>query len=100
MDRKHIPVRTCAGCGIKVANRELIRIVFMPEWGVVVDVTGRIPGRGTYLCARLSCWETGINKGRVAHTLGHLVSSSEQESLLAYAYERFKILTFSQEQNG
>ena len=100
MDRKHIPVRTCAGCGVKSGNRDLIRIVFMPENGVVVDSTGRKPGRGTYLCPRLSCWETGVRKGRIAHTLGHTVSSSENAALLAYAYEHYEFPATAQEQDG
>jgi uncharacterized protein len=48
------PVRTCAGCGRKAPQSELVRFA-------AVDgrlVPGReLPGRGVYTCRRLSCFE-------------------------------------------
>jgi uncharacterized protein len=49
-----IPVRTCAGCGRKAPQAELVRFA-------AVDgrlIPGRkLPGRGVYTCRRLSCFE-------------------------------------------
>jgi predicted RNA-binding protein YlxR (DUF448 family) len=48
------PVRTCAGCGRKAPQAELIR--FAARNGRLV--AGRTaPGRGVYTCARLACFE-------------------------------------------
>jgi uncharacterized protein len=48
------PIRTCAGCGRKAPQAELIR--FAPRNGRLV--AGRTePGRGAYTCARLACFE-------------------------------------------
>jgi predicted RNA-binding protein YlxR (DUF448 family) len=49
-----IPERTCAGCGRKAPQQELIR--FAARAGRLVE--GRTePGRGAYTCRRLACFE-------------------------------------------
>ena len=49
-----MPERTCAGCGRKAAQSELLR--FAAREGHLVP--GRTePGRGAYTCARLACFE-------------------------------------------
>jgi predicted RNA-binding protein YlxR (DUF448 family) len=48
------PVRTCAGCGRKAGQAELIR--FVARDGSLA--AGRsLPGRGVYTCRRLACFE-------------------------------------------
>ena len=58
--RKHVPQRTCVGCRKVIPKRSLIRIVRSPE-GVMVDLTGKMAGRGAYLHDNQSCWEKGID---------------------------------------
>jgi predicted RNA-binding protein YlxR (DUF448 family) len=48
-------------------KRGLIRLVHRPE-GVLVDPTGKMPGRGAYLHNLRSCWEKGL-KGSLARAL-------------------------------
>ncbi len=57
---KHIPVRTCVACRVARAKRELIRIVRTPEGHVCVDGTGKMNGRGAYLCRNRRCWQSAI----------------------------------------
>lgn len=53
---KHIPIRQCIACRERRPKRELLRIV-MTEGGPVLDLTGRKPGRGAYVCPdRPDCW--------------------------------------------
>ena len=52
---KHIPLRTCVSCGKKTAKRELLRIVATPSVGIVVDSSGRVNGRGAYVCRDGDC---------------------------------------------
>ena len=85
MRRKHVPMRTCAGCGAKADKRQLIRIVHSPTGTVEVDDTGKKAGRGAYLCTRLSCWEHGITKERLDYALHMSIPPGEREALLAYA---------------
>ena len=52
MSRPHVPQRTCVGCRATRPRRELVRLVAPSGGGEVhVDPTGRVPGRGAYLCA-------------------------------------------------
>ena len=48
------PVRTCAGCGRKAPQSELIR--FAATEGRL-EPGRELPGRGVYTCARLACFE-------------------------------------------
>lgn len=87
MPVKHVPVRTCCGCGRKSDKRDMIRIVRSPEGMVSVDATGKAAGRGAYLCEDPSCWETGVTKIRLERTLNTSISSEQRQELLAYAAE-------------
>ena len=46
---KKIPLRTCVVTKEKLPKRELIRVVRIPDGEVVIDETGKLNGRGTYL---------------------------------------------------
>jgi predicted RNA-binding protein YlxR (DUF448 family) len=50
--RGHVPERSCAGCRRSAPKRELVRLVLPgnPAATVAVDLSGRRPGRGAYLC--------------------------------------------------
>ena len=54
MAKKKIPQRTCIVCGEIKDKRELLRIVKTPE-GIHYDPTGRMNGRGAYLCGKPEC---------------------------------------------
>lgn len=60
--RKHIPQRTCVGCREVQGKRSMLRLVRTDE-GVVLDATGKLPGRGTYLHIQQECIKSGINGG-------------------------------------
>jgi hypothetical protein len=45
-----------------------------------VDLTGKIPGRGSYLHDRPSCWERGL-KGALAHALKVELTDQDREVL-------------------
>ena len=50
MTQKKIPMRQCIGCGEMFPKRELIRVVKPKEGDVSLDMTGKLPGRGAYIC--------------------------------------------------
>ncbi len=56
-------------CRTARPKRELVRIVRTPEGRVVRDDTGRLAGRGAYLCADGSCWRTASTKGALGRAL-------------------------------
>ena len=71
MTSPHIPVRTCAGCGRKAPQLELVR--FVAEAGALVHGGGR-PGRGVYTCKRLACFERALARRAFARTLRRTVA--------------------------
>lgn len=55
MHQKKIPMRLCTGCGEMKPKRELVRVVKSPEGEVSLDLTGKKPGRGAYVCRSADC---------------------------------------------
>ncbi len=53
--KKRVPLRMCAGCGQRKPKKELVRVVRSPEGEISLDLTGRKPGRGAYLCRDAAC---------------------------------------------
>ncbi len=80
--KRHIPERTCVACGSKRPKVELVRVALSPQGIVSVDVSGKAPGRGAYVCGP-DCWDTSLGKGRLARSLGHNLSPNELETLRA-----------------
>jgi uncharacterized protein len=65
------PERTCAGCGRKAPQPELVR--FAARDGVLVS--GRTePGRGAYTCRRLACFERAVSRRAFNRVLRQNVS--------------------------
>ena len=50
------PVRTCVGCRKRCAQAELTRLV-LRDGQVVIDRSGRLPGRGAYIHPDRGCVE-------------------------------------------
>ena len=53
----HQPLRTCAVCREVHPKRSMSRLVRRSDGSVILDVTGKAPGRGTYLCDQAACRE-------------------------------------------
>ena len=57
MQAKKKPARQCIGCRESKEKKELIRVVKTPEGELRVDRTGRLNGRGAYLCDCEECFK-------------------------------------------
>ncbi len=55
MKPKHTPIRTCVACRATDEKRDLLRIARQPDGSLRYDPTGKLSGRGAYLCARTTC---------------------------------------------
>jgi predicted RNA-binding protein YlxR (DUF448 family) len=64
------PIRTCAGCGRKAPQRELLRFVAR-EGTLAHEPHGS--GRGVYTCRRLACFERAAERRAFARTLRQTV---------------------------
>ncbi|MBR3806916.1 MAG: YlxR family protein [Lachnospiraceae bacterium] len=61
---KKIPLRQCIGCNEMKAKKEMLRILKTTEDEVVLDTTGKLNGRGAYLCKNVECLKKAVkNKG-------------------------------------
>jgi uncharacterized protein len=56
-------------CRTARPKRELQRIVRTPDGRVVLDPTGRLNGRGAYVCVGTECLTNAIKKGALTRAL-------------------------------
>lgn len=63
--QKKIPQRQCMGCRERKAKRELIRVVRGTDGTVSLDFSGKVNGRGAYLCPDITC----LQKAQKANAL-------------------------------
>ncbi len=78
---KKVPQRTCMGCQAKKEKRELVRIVRSPEGEISVDMTGKKPGRGAYICPDLECLNKVVKSKRLERSLETAISQEIYEML-------------------
>ena len=63
--QKKIPQRQCMGCRERKAKREMIRVVRGTDGNVSLDFSGKLNGRGAYICPQMEC----LQKARKAKSL-------------------------------
>ncbi len=68
MGRGRTPLRTCVGCRAERPRSELVRFT-VRDGKVVMDLGGRMPGRGAYVCREPRCLRAALRKGRLARAL-------------------------------
>ncbi len=54
--QKKVPDRMCLGCRTIHPKKDMIRVVRSPENVYSVDMTGKSPGRGAYICRSEECF--------------------------------------------
>ncbi len=62
---RKIPQRQCVGCRTMRDKRDLIRVVRSPEGTLSLDLKGKKPGRGAYVCPDMAC----LKKARKSRAL-------------------------------
>lgn len=65
MQKKKIPLRKCTGCGEMKPKKELVRVVKTPDDKVQLDLTGRVNGRGAYICPNADCLKIARKAKRI-----------------------------------
>jgi predicted RNA-binding protein YlxR (DUF448 family) len=79
------PQRTCIACRTTGVKRGLVRVVRGAAGDVSVDLTGKKPGRGAYLCRRPECWEAALKRDRLSAALRVPVRPEDRARLRAFA---------------
>ena len=70
---KKIPMRMCVGCRQMRPKKELLRIVRTPENEIRLDRTGKVSGRGAYICPAAECLEKAQKIRALERALEHKV---------------------------
>jgi predicted RNA-binding protein YlxR (DUF448 family) len=81
---RQLPQRSCVGCRQVRDKRQLVRLVRLADGNIEVDISGKKPGRGAYLCPSPGCWQEGLKKDRLAHALHTTISKEKRTYLLEY----------------
>ena len=73
--QKKVALRMCLGCRESKPKKNLVRIVSSPEGIVDVDLTGKKPGRGAYVCPQRDCFRAACKGKRFEKNLKTAISS-------------------------
>ncbi len=55
MIQRKIPMRRCVGCNTSKPKKELVRVVRNSAQEISMDLIGKKPGRGAYICPDPTC---------------------------------------------
>lgn len=69
MKTRKIPMRKCIGCMESFPKKELCRIVKNKDNEINLDLSGKLNGRGIYICKKAECFEKAIKTKRLAKSL-------------------------------
>ena len=81
---KKKPQRTCMGCNSKKEKNELIRIVKNNKNEITVDRTGKLEGRGAYICNNMECLEKAIKSKKIEKAIEAKISDEIFEQLKSF----------------
>ena len=81
MKVKKIPMRLCTGCMEMKPKKELIRVVKNKEGEISLDLVGKKPGRGAYVCRSAECLEKAFKTKRLSRNLETAISVEIYEDL-------------------
>ena len=85
---KKQPQRTCMGCNAKKDKKDLIRIVKNKRGQITIDKTGKLEGRGAYICDNKDCLEKIIKNKRLERVFDMQISNEIYESLRGVMIEQ------------
>lgn len=71
MKIKKVPERMCVGCTEMKPKKKLIRIVKSKDGDISIDLVGKAPGRGAYICQSIECLDKAFKTRRLERNLSH-----------------------------
>ena len=67
--QKKIPQRQCMGCRERKEKRQMIRVVRTTEGDVRLDFSGKLNGRGAYICPNPECLKKALRSKALDRSL-------------------------------
>lgn len=78
---KKMPQRRCVGCYESKNKLDLIRIVRTPEGDYKIDPSGKLSGRGAYICKNTECLEKAYKGKKLERSFKEKISNDIYENL-------------------
>ena len=82
------PERTCVGCRQRSPKRSLVRIAATPSGEILVDRSGRTPGRGAYVHRDAACIAAAFARGGALWRALRTQASADAAARLRHEMER------------
>lgn len=79
---KKLPQRTCIGCNTQKLKKDLIRIVKDKDGNINIGRTGKMNGRGAYLCKNKECLEKAIKSKKIEKIFEMKIDEKVYEELM------------------
>ncbi|MBA7696319.1 hypothetical protein ES703_104964 [subsurface metagenome] len=64
----------------------MIRLVRAENGVAEIDISGKKPGRGAYLCPNKVCWELVLKKNRLEYALRTKLGDDNRQILIEYIH--------------
>ena len=80
MEKKK-PLRKCVGCNEMKPKTELVRIIKTAEGNILLDKTGRMNGRGAYICRSVECLEKARKSNSLSRSFSMSISADIYDEL-------------------
>lgn len=81
MSEKRIPLRKCVGCGEMIGKKGALRVVKNKEGNIFIDLKGKEPGRGAYICRDVNCLELAVKGKKLERSLKCRIPDEIYESV-------------------
>lgn len=80
---KKIPMRKCTGCGQMKPKKDLVRVIKDENLEVKMDLTGKLNGRGAYVCRSMECLNKAIKTKAIERSLQIKIDEDVYDKLKA-----------------
>ncbi len=78
---KNVPLRKCLGCDEMLGKKGLLRIVRTKDGAISLDPTGKMSGRGAYICRDAECFEKARKRKSLERALKCAIPAEIYDSL-------------------
>lgn len=74
-------MRSCVVCREKFIKRDLLRIVRSADGKIQIDPTGKLPGRGAYICKNPACLEKFLSRPSLERVFKQQIPKEDIETI-------------------
>ena len=85
-----MPIRTCIGCRGKFPKKDLLRFVRAVAGNLQTDSTGKLPGRGAYVCQSQACINVTFKSQKINT---HLRSNLSRQIIDSFKQELLNLVS-------